>query len=54
MWLYPEKFKNIPMVNKGIFKYTSNAMYVYGLLALWIPGTLLQSKAALLLSLIHI
>ena len=41
------------MVNKGIFKYTSNAMYIYGLLALWIPGILLQSKAALLMAFFH-
>ena len=33
----PEKFKNEPFVNKGIFKYTSNGMYIYGLLVLWIP-----------------
>jgi len=45
----PDLFKNTPMVNQGIFKYTSNGMYVFGLLFLWIPGILLQSKAALLL-----
>ncbi len=48
---YPDKFKNVPMVNKGIFKYTSNGMYVFGFMVLWIPGILLQSKAALLLAL---
>ena len=44
----PEIFKNTPFVRQGIFKYTSNAMYVFGLLVLWIPGLLLMSKAALL------
>ncbi len=47
---FPEKFRNEPMVNQGIFKYTSNGMYVYGFLILWIPGILLQSKAALLIA----
>lgn len=27
-----------PFVKKGIFKYTSNGMYIYGFLILWIPG----------------
>ena len=49
----PEEYKNVPMVRKGIFKYSDNAMYVYGFLALWIPGILLQSKAALLLALFN-
>jgi len=48
---YPDKFKNTPMVNQGIFKYTSNGMYVFGFFILWIPGILLQSKAALALAL---
>ncbi len=50
---YPEKFKNVPMVKKGIFKYTSNGMYIYGFLILWIPGVLLQSKAALVVALFN-
>lgn len=48
---HPEKAKNEPFVNQGIFRYTSNGMYKYGVLALWIPGVLLQSKAALSLAL---
>ena len=47
----PGKFKDAPLVKKGIFKYTDNAMYVFGFMALWVPGILLQSKAALLLAL---
>ena len=50
---YPEKFKNEPMVKQGIFKYTVNGMYVFGFLILWIPGILLQSKAAVLLALFN-
>lgn len=47
----PEKSKLTPIVRKGIFKYTSNGMYVYGFLALWIPGLLFFSKAALMVAL---
>ena len=49
----PEKFRDVPMVRKGIFKYSDNAMYVFGFMALWIPGILLQSKAAILLALFN-
>jgi len=48
---YPEQFRGEKLVRRGIFKYSSNAMYVFGLLVLWIPGFLCQSKAALLLAL---
>ena len=47
----PEKYKHTSMVKKGIFKYTSNGMYIYGFLILWIPGFLFLSKAALLVAL---
>ena len=50
---YPEKFKEEQMVNQGIFKYTANGMYVFGLLILWIPGILYQSKAALAMALFN-
>ena len=47
----PKKMERLPMVKQGIFKYSSNAMYVYGFFALWIPGVLLQSRSALLAAL---
>jgi len=50
---YPEIAKNQPFVNQGIFKYTANGMYQFGFLILWIPGILLQSKAALSLALFN-
>lgn len=50
---HPEKFKDALLVKKGIFKYTSNGMYVYGFLFLWIAGFLFQSKAALLIAMFH-
>ncbi len=50
---YPEEVKKEAFVNQGIFKYTSNGMYIYGFLILWIPGILLQSKAALSIALFN-
>ena len=49
----PDEIKKIPFVKKGIFKYTSNGMYIYGFLILWIPGLILMSKAALLIALFN-
>lgn len=43
----PEEYRNNPMIKGGIFKYTDNGMYLYGFLALYLPGILLASKAAL-------
>lgn len=50
---YPEEFKNGEMVRGGIFKYSTNAMYVFGFLILWIPGILFQSKAAIAAAIFH-
>ena len=49
----PEEMKHASFVKKGIFKYTSNGMYIYGFLALWIPGFLFLSKAALIVALFN-
>ena len=49
----PEEAKNIPFVKKGIFKYTSNGMYIYGFFILWIPGVYWQSEAALSIALFN-
>lgn len=43
----PEKYRNAPLVKQGMFRYTSNSMYVFGFLILWVPGVLLRSQAAL-------
>ena len=48
---YPEEAKSWGLVKKGIFRYSSNSTYVFGFLLLWIPGVLLQSKAALVVAL---
>ena len=45
-----DKNYNIPYVKKGIFKYTNNGMYVFGLMILYLPGLLLFSKAAIVVA----
>ena len=45
---FDPSYRNKPFVRQGIFRYTSNAMYVFGFLILWVPGLILFSKAALL------
>jgi len=42
-----------PFVKKGIFKYTDNGMYVFGLIILYLPGLLLLSETALLAALFN-
>jgi hypothetical protein len=44
----PEIYRDIPLVKEGIFKWSSNAMYLFGFLILWVPGFLTLSKAGLL------
>lgn len=44
---------NEPFVKKGIFRYTDNGMYIFGLMVLYLPGLLLFSKAALLVALFN-
>jgi len=48
-----DKHYNEPYVRKGIFKYTDNGMYVFGLMILYLPGLLLLSKAAILAALFN-
>ena len=49
----PDVYRDKPFVKGGIFKWTSNAMYLFGFLLLWIPGLLFLSKAALLAALFN-
>jgi len=48
-----DKYYSEPYVKKGIFKYTDNGMYVFGLMILYLPGLLLLSEAALLAALFN-
>jgi protein-S-isoprenylcysteine O-methyltransferase Ste14 len=45
---FDASYRDRPLVTQGIFRFTSNGMYVYGLLALWLPGLLASSRAALI------
>jgi len=40
-------YRTASLVRRGIFRWTPNAMYVFGFFALWIPAFLFQSVAAL-------
>ena len=48
-----DKNYNKPYVKGGIFRFTNNGMYVYGLMILYLPGLLLFSKAALIVALFN-
>jgi hypothetical protein len=49
----PEVYRNMPMVRQGIFRWSSNAMYLFGFLFLWIPGLYFNSRAALVAALFN-
>ncbi|MHC4514715.1 MAG: methyltransferase [Planctomycetota bacterium] len=44
-------YRSLPLVRKGIFRFTRNGMYTFGILVLWIPGLCLCSTAALAVAL---
>lgn len=44
---FDPEYRSVPFVRKGVFRFSGNAMYVYGFLALYIPGLWCQSSAAL-------
>jgi hypothetical protein len=48
---FDSSYGNKPFVRVGIFKFTDNAMYVYGFFIAWIPGVLMHSGAAILVAL---
>ncbi len=45
---FDESYRHLPFVREGIFRFTSNAMYTFGFLILWVPGLIFFSKAALI------
>ncbi|MCK5793505.1 MAG: hypothetical protein KAH12_02280 [Anaerolineales bacterium] len=49
----PDEYRELPFVREGIFKWSSNAMYAYAFLALWMIGLIFNSKAALLAALFN-
>lgn len=45
--------RDLPLVDEGIARYTSNGMYTAGFLVLWVPRLLLGSRAAILAAAFH-
>jgi protein-S-isoprenylcysteine O-methyltransferase Ste14 len=45
---FDEKYRKMPLVKKGMFKYSTNSMYVFGFLMFWGFAIAFDSKAALL------
>ncbi len=43
----PGLYRELPFVREGIFRWSSNAMYTFAFLALWLIGLAFQSRAAL-------
>ena len=50
---FDKSYRDQPFVRGGIFKYTSNGMYVYGFLILWAPALWFGSVAALVAALFN-
>jgi len=48
---FDESHRSQPFVRQGIFRFTSNAMYVFGFLVLWIPGLWYASRPAIIAAL---
>ena len=50
---FDSAYRDMPFVSEGMFRYSSNAMYVFGLFILWTPGLLFLSQAAILAALFN-
>lgn len=44
---FRQKYREMPLVQEGAFKYSSNAMYTFGFLVLWSIALFTGSRAAL-------
>lgn len=44
---FDSRYRSLPFVREGIFRYTRNGMYVFGFLLLWVPALWFASQAAL-------
>lgn len=45
---FDSSFRDSPFVRRGIFRFTRNGMYTFGMAAFWIPGLVWASRAGLL------
>ena len=44
---FEERYRTVPLVRKGIFRITPNAMYMFGFTLLWSSAFYFSSKTAL-------
>jgi hypothetical protein len=44
---FDEPYRNRPLVREGIFRFTSNGMYIFGLMALYLPALWFGSRPAM-------
>jgi len=44
------EIRKLQFINKGIFKYTNNGMYIYAFLIIYVPSFLYQSKSAFIVA----
>jgi hypothetical protein len=47
---FDKRYRNMPLVQKGIFRFTSNGMYLYAFLLFWAIAIGFNSNAALLVA----
>ena len=50
---FDPSYRTRPLERRGIFRFTRNGMYTFGLLLVWLPGLYMASKAGLLAALFH-
>jgi hypothetical protein len=50
---FDPSYRSMPFVRKGIFRFNSNGMYVFGFLLIWVPGLWWASEAALVAALFN-
>lgn len=50
---FDASYRTRPFVRKGIFRFTSNGMYIFGFFILWVPGLWFASVAALCVALFN-
>lgn len=50
---FDASYRSMPFVRRGIFRWTSNGMYVFGFLVLWAPALWFASPAALVAALFN-
>jgi hypothetical protein len=50
---FDPSYRSQPLVRQGIFRFTANAVYIFGFLLLYIPGLWLASRPAILAALFN-